>query len=262
MGLLVIVVVVVVHLILLQLGQLHLVVLQVLQVSLVLVVCGNIVIIIIVDNIIIIIVVAIVHLLLAVGGGQPLPGQRIDEQRVLLQVLLQRILLRQDARRVRRDVVVRDLQTAHKVPDYLLLLLMILRGQRSIRQIVARSQVVGRGGRGHGCSLLQVNHRILAVLDIVQVLIGAEVVQREVGTGRVTQRSAHSHAQASVANAAAPSQALLGRAAAAAMVRVPMMGLVVVPWVMRRVHGATFPRRKAEHCSHLGRLQFRIDSST
>lgn len=143
-----VIVAVVVHLILLQLGQLHLVVLQLLQISLVLDVVIIIYIVIII--IMVIVVVAIVHLLLAVRRGQSLPGQRIDEERVLLQILLQRILLGQDSSGVRRDVVVGDLETAHQVADQLLLLLLVLQG-------------CGRRGRGRRGPLTLAIHVIIII---------------------------------------------------------------------------------------------------
>lgn len=51
-------------------------------------------------------VLLVVQLFLAMGRRQSLPGQRVDEQRVLLEVLLEGILLREDPSIVRVVVVI------------------------------------------------------------------------------------------------------------------------------------------------------------
>lgn len=86
--------------------------------------------------------------------------------------------------------------------------------------VVYRRQQVRRGGRDRRCgSRLQVNHRILPIFHIVKLLV-AEVVQRKIGAGRITET-----------------------ATAVAVV-------VMVVVVMGRVHGPTFPRRKTQHSPH------------
>lgn len=92
------------------------------------------------------------------------------------------------------------------------------------------------------------------------MFVGAEVVQRKVGTGRIAQR-AHPKAadDAAIPDYASSSPTLFGAAVAAAaaatVMRMPMVDMVMrllllLAMVMGRVHGASFPGRKAQNGAH------------
>lgn len=99
-----------------------------------------------------VLVLVVELLLVVVRRGESLPGEGVDEQRVLLQVLLQRVLLRYDP----RIVVVVDV-----VAVVLQVVVRVRVGQVAVRLV-------------------------LAVLHVVELLVG-EVVEGEVagGAGRV-----------------------------------------------------------------------------
>lgn len=83
-------------------------------------------------------------------------------------------------------------------------------------------------------------------------MLVAEVVEREVGAGRVAQSAT---AQADDARSPTDDQTVLrtttAPAAGAAMMGVPMVVMVwLLAMVVGRVHGAPFPRREAKNGPH------------
>lgn len=158
-------------------------------------------------------------------GRKSLPRQRIYEERVLLQVLLQRILLRQDACRVCLPLlivvhVVLAIRVVHvrlaaqqrqTVPMMVIQCVMI----RDVCQIIIVGIVVVR--LVVVVMIVVIRHRlqvrrfrILAIFHVIQLLVRV-IVQLKVRRIGITQRARAASAETAV---------------------------------LRRVNGATFPRTK------------------
>lgn len=92
------------------------------------------------------VLVLVVQLLLAVvGGGEPLPGEGVDEERVLLEVLLERVLLGDDPGVV---VVVDVVAVVGDVGGGRQLVLAVLGIVELLVREVVEGEVAAVGGRG------------------------------------------------------------------------------------------------------------------
>lgn len=112
--------------------------------------------------------VVALELFLAVRRRQSLPRECIDEQRMLLEVLLDGVLLRKDARAIRRP--------------------LFHRRAVATRQIIVHDIRVGRTEQHQAAAVVVVDdvrrlRVVLAILHVVHLLVSV-VVEREVGRAR------------------------------------------------------------------------------